>query len=58
MRPQTLALLSRLPNKPKGLGDVVASMTKAIGIKPCAGCAKRQAALNRLVPFKVDQTPK
>jgi pantoate kinase len=36
----------------KGLGDVVASLTKAVGIKPCAGCVRRQAALNKVVPFK------
>lgn len=36
----------------KGLGDVVASMTKAVGIRPCGGCQKRQASLNKLVPFK------
>jgi hypothetical protein len=39
------------PNKPApGLGDAVASATKAVGIKPCAPCAKRQAALNRATP--------
>lgn len=29
-------------------GDAVARMTKAVGIKPCGGCRKRQAALNEL----------
>jgi hypothetical protein len=33
-----------------GMGDVVASATKAVGIKPCAPCAKRQAALNKATP--------
>lgn len=33
-----------------GLGDVVAGATKAVGVKPCGGCAKRQAALNRATP--------
>jgi len=28
------------------IGDKVAAATKAFGIKPCAGCRKRQAALN------------
>ena len=32
------------------LGDMVARATKAVGIKPCAPCAKRQAALNRATP--------
>jgi hypothetical protein len=35
----------------RGLGDVVAAVTTAVGIKPCGGCKQRQAALNRLVPF-------
>ena len=35
----------------RGLGDVIASATKAVGIKPCGGCKKRQAKLNALVPF-------
>lgn len=36
-----------------GLGDVVAGATKAVGIKPCAGCQKRQAAMNRATPSYV-----
>jgi len=36
----------------RGLGDVVAKATKLVGIVPCAGCAKRQAALNRMFPSK------
>lgn len=35
----------------RGLGDVVAKATSAVGIKPCAPCKRRQEALNRLVPF-------
>ena len=35
----------------RGLGDVIASATKAVGIKPCGGCRKRQEKLNQLVPF-------
>lgn len=40
------------PAKWTGLGDVVASATKAVGIKPCGGCKKRQAWLNKVVPFE------
>ena len=36
-----------------GLGDVVAGATKAVGIKPCGGCQKRQAAMNRATPSYV-----
>jgi len=34
-----------------GLGDVVKGVTYAMGIKPCGGCEKRAAALNRWVHF-------
>lgn len=49
----------------RGLGDVVALVTKATGIKavveyinggkPCGGCEKRRAAMNRAVPFGKEQ---
>ena len=31
----------------KGFGDTVANLTKAVGIKPCGGCQKRRARLNK-----------
>jgi hypothetical protein len=34
-----------------GLGDIVKRMTYAAGIRPCGGCEKRAAALNRRVIF-------
>lgn len=33
-----------------GLGDALAAATKSVGIKPCGGCKKRQAALNKATP--------
>lgn len=30
------------------LGDAIAKVTSAVGIKPCGGCKKRQAKLNEL----------
>lgn len=39
------------PKKIKGLGDVIATITDAVGIEPCEGCKKRQDILNKLVPF-------
>lgn len=33
-----------------GIGDTVAAVTTAAGIKPCGGCAKRQAAMNKATP--------
>lgn len=40
----------------RGMGDVIAAMTKAVGIKPCGGCQKRRETLNRILPFKAEQT--
>ena len=39
----------------RGLGDVVAKVTSAVGVKPCGKCKKRQAKLNKVVPFKRSQ---
>jgi hypothetical protein len=30
-----------------GLGDLIKKTTYAIGVKPCSGCERRAAALNR-----------
>ena len=36
----------------RGLGDLVARVTNAVGIKPCLPCrTTRKDLLNRLVPF-------
>jgi hypothetical protein len=34
-----------------GLGDVIKRVTYAVGLKPCGGCERRAAALNRWVGF-------
>jgi hypothetical protein len=34
-----------------GLGDVIKRATYAMGIKPCSGCERRAAALNRWFGF-------
>jgi|GEM_PF-2206120 len=34
----------------RGLGDIVAVATKAVGIAPCGGCQRRREALNAAVP--------
>ena len=36
----------------EGLGDTIAKVTTAFGIKPCGGCKERQAKLNKLMPYK------
>ena len=45
------------PDRIRGLGDVVARVTKAVGIRECVGCKKRREALNRAVPFPGGRTP-
>ena len=35
----------------RGVWDVIAAMTKAVGIQPCGGCKQRQEALNKVFPF-------
>ncbi len=39
-------------NVSAGLGDTIAKITSAAGIKPCGKCKKRQSALNRMFPYK------
>jgi hypothetical protein len=34
-----------------GLGDVVKRVTYAAGVKPCGGCERRAAAMNRWMVF-------
>ena len=34
-----------------GLGDLLTRATSAIGRRPCGGCARRAAALNRWLGF-------
>jgi len=34
-----------------GLGDAIKRVTYAMGIKPCSGCERRAAALNRWIGF-------
>lgn len=38
--------------KSKGLGDTIAKLIRAVGIKPCGGCKKRQKLLNKLLPYR------
>jgi len=42
------------PTGPRGLGDTVATVLAAVGVKKRkgCGCSKRQAWLNRVVPYK------
>ena len=42
----------RAKPKSRGLGDTIAKITRAVGIKPCGGCKKRQKKLNELFPYQ------
>ncbi len=43
----------------RGVGDVVAQLTKAVGIRPCGKCTQRRNKLNSIFPFsKGDKTRK
>ena len=35
----------------RGLGDVIATVTAAVGVKSCSGCKERQKWLNDKVPL-------
>ena len=39
------------PDDERGLGDVIARMTYAVGINPCGGCRERAARLNKWMVF-------
>ncbi len=36
----------------RGLGDTIAKMTRAVGLRPCGGCKKRQKKLNEWFPYQ------
>lgn len=40
--------------KSRGVGDTIAKVTRAVGIKPCGGCKKRQKWLNEALPYNED----
>jgi hypothetical protein len=46
-RPHRVRLPGFIVDEEIGLGDAIKRVTYAIGIKPCGGCEKRAAALNR-----------
>jgi hypothetical protein len=50
-RPYIVRLPGFVSDEEVGLGDVVKRVTYSVGIKPCGGCGKRAAALNRWVAF-------
>ena len=50
-QPHRIRLPGFIIEEEMGLGDVIKKVTYAMGLKPCAVCEKRAAALNRWVRF-------
>jgi hypothetical protein len=49
--PHHIRLPGFLIEREIGLGDVIKRATASVGIKPCRGCEKRAATLNRWMTF-------
>lgn len=62
---QSGATFSNIPPNPHsggtsagfGLGDAISSVTHALGIPECGGCAKRREFFNRLLRISAARTP-
>jgi hypothetical protein len=50
-QPHRIRLPGFIKEEEIGLGDAIKRVTYAMGIKPCAGCEKRAAMLNRWMRF-------
>jgi hypothetical protein len=50
-QPHRVRLPGFISDKDVGLGDAIKHVTYTFGIKPCGGCEKRAAALNRWLRF-------
>ena len=50
-KPHQVRLPGFIVDEAVGLGDVVQRVTYAMGIKPCSGCERRAAAMNRWLVF-------
>jgi len=49
--PYRVRLPRAIADEDVGLGDVLKRATSAVGVKPCGGCERRAAALNRWLVF-------
>lgn len=49
--PYRVRLPGFISDQEVGLGDVIKRATRAIGVKPCGGCQRRAAVLNRWMVF-------
>jgi hypothetical protein len=46
-RPRRVRIPGFVRDEELGLGDAIKHVTSAMGIRPCGGCERRAAALNR-----------
>jgi hypothetical protein len=51
LQPHRVRLPGFLIEEEIGLGDAIKRATYAMGVKPCGGCEKRAAGLNRWMHF-------
>jgi hypothetical protein len=54
--PRRIRLPGFVSDDDVGLGDVVKRATSYVGIKPCGGCMRRAATLNRWLVFRGRRT--
>ena len=50
-RPYRVRLPGFISHEDVGLGDAIKRATYAFGLRPCGGCEKRAAVLNRWLAF-------
>jgi len=50
-KPYRVRLPGFVSEEDVGLGDAIKRATSTVGIKPCGGCGRRAAALNRWMVF-------
>ncbi len=50
-QPYRMRLPRFISDEDVGLGDAIKHVTYAVGIRPCGGCERRAAALNRWLVF-------
>ena len=51
IQPYRVRLPGFVSDEQIGLGDVIKRATYSVGVRPCAGCLGRAAALNRWMVF-------
>ena len=54
--PHTVRLPGFITGDEVGLGDAIKRATSTVGVRPCAGCGRRAAALNTWVVFSGRRT--